>query len=113
MNESTTKPVELEIEFPKTACAEWIPLLVKVKRPDSWPSGIAVRNVSTADKSVQIDLDFLDRDISFDQVSNTASRSQSKCQTSGIWCQTFSRFRFTKKTPIQKTIRRFRCQRKK
>jgi hypothetical protein len=64
MNEAATKPVELEVEFPKTASAqEWIPLLVKVKRPDCWTSGIAVRNVSTADRSVQVDLAFLDREM--------------------------------------------------
>ena len=64
MNDTAIDPVGLEIELPKSACAqEWIPLLVKVKRPDCCSSGIVIRNIGTADKSVQIDLDFLDREL--------------------------------------------------
>jgi hypothetical protein len=64
MNATITAAVELEIEIGATAYAgEWIPLTLRVKRPDCWSAGIGFRNISCRDKSIQINDDFLDREM--------------------------------------------------
>src|SRR4051794_36050892 len=56
--------IELEVEVATTAyAAEWIPLMVRVKRPDCWPTGVSFRRISSRDKSIQINDDFLNRDM--------------------------------------------------
>src|ERR1017187_4061330 len=64
MNATLTAAVELEVEIAATAYAgEWIPLTVRLKRPDCWSTGIEICNISSRDKTIQINDDFLDRAI--------------------------------------------------
>src|SRR5215203_518773 len=61
-----TEPlVEIHVTVPRdlVLAGEWVPLSLTIRRPSSQASPVRIRNVSSTDRDVQIDLDLLDREM--------------------------------------------------
>jgi hypothetical protein len=59
------EPINIEVTVPggPAYAEEWVPVLLAIRRPDSWATAVRIRNVSSLDPGVQFDLDLLDRDL--------------------------------------------------
>src|SRR5262245_54066424 len=62
---TSSEIVNLEVVLPGRAAEEneWYPLLLVIRRPDFWKTGVLLRNISTQDRDVQLNLDLLNREV--------------------------------------------------